>query len=92
MSYTSHYGEKNSGSAYEKNFGLAYETEYLLAGKAKDIDNLKAVAGQILAIRGGANLIALMQDEGKNNMYRYWRFPWHPYWEYRKQRKYWKNC
>ena len=65
MSYTSHYGEKNSGSAYEKNFGLAYETEYLLAGKAKDIDNLKAVAGQILAIRGGANLIALMQDEGK---------------------------
>ena len=65
MSYTGHYGEKNSGSAYEKNFGLAYETEYLLAGKAKDIDNLKAVAGQILAIRGGANLIALMQDEGK---------------------------
>ena len=65
MSYTGHYGEENSGSAYEKNFGLAYETEYLLAGKAKDIDNLKAVAGQILAIRGGANLIALMQDEGK---------------------------
>ena len=65
MSYTGHYGEENSGSAYEKNFGLEYETEYLLAGKAKDIDNLKAVAGQILAIRGGANLIALMQDEGK---------------------------
>lgn len=65
MSYTGHYGEENSGSAYEKNFGLVYETEYLLAGKAKDIDNLKAVAGQILAIRGGANLIALMQDEGK---------------------------
>lgn len=65
MSYTGHYGEENSGSAYEKNFGLAYETEYLLAGKTKDIDNLKAVAGQILAIRGGANLIALMQDEGK---------------------------
>lgn len=65
MSYTGHYGEENSGSAYEKKFGLAYETEYLLAGKAKDIDNLKAVAGQILAIRGGANLIALMQDEGK---------------------------
>ena len=65
MSYTGHYGEESSGSAYEKNFGLAYETEYLLAGKAKDIDNLKAVAGQILAIRGGANLIALMQDEGK---------------------------
>lgn len=65
MSYTGHYGEENSGSAYEKNFGLAYETEYLLAGKAKDTDNLKAVAGQILAIRGGANLIALMQDEGK---------------------------
>ena len=56
---------KNSGVAYDKNFGLAYETEYLLAGKAKDIDNLKAAAGQILAIRGGANLIALMQDEGK---------------------------
>lgn len=65
MSYTGHYGEENSGSAYEKKFGLEYETEYLLAGKAKDIDNLKAVAGQILAIRGGANLIALMQDEGK---------------------------
>lgn len=65
MSYTGHYGEENSGSAYEKNSGLAYETEYLLTGKAKDIDNLKAVAGQILAIRGGANLIALMQDEGK---------------------------
>lgn len=65
MSYTGHYGEENSGSAYEKNFGLVYETEYLLAGKAKDIDNLKAVAGQILAIRGGANLIALMQDEDK---------------------------
>lgn len=65
MSYTGHYGEENSGSTYEKKFGLEYETEYLLAGKAKDIDNLKAVAGQILAIRGGANLIALMQDEGK---------------------------
>ena len=65
MSHTGHYGEENSGSTYEKKFGLAYETEYLLAGKAKDIDNLKAVAGQILAIRGGANLIALMQDEGK---------------------------
>ncbi len=59
MSYTGHYGEA------KENSGLAYETEYLLVGKAKDIDNLKTVAGQILAIRGGANLIALMQDEGK---------------------------
>ncbi len=59
MSYTGCYGK------VKENFGLAYEKEYLLAGKAKDIDNLKAVAGQILAIRGGANLIALMQDEGK---------------------------
>ena len=59
MSYTDHYGKA------KENSGLAYETEYLLTGKAKDIDNLKAVAGQILAIRGGANLIALMQDEGK---------------------------
>lgn len=67
MSYTGHYGEakENSELTYDKNSGLAYETEYLLVGKAKDIDNLKAVAGQILAIRGGANLIALMQDEGK---------------------------
>ena len=67
MSYTDHYGnaKENSGLTYDKNSGVAYETEYLLAGKAKDIDNLKAVAGQILAIRGGANLIALMQDEGK---------------------------
>lgn len=59
MSYTGHYGKT------KENSGLAYETEYLLAGKAKDIDNLKAVAGQILAIRGGANLLSLMQDEGK---------------------------
>lgn len=59
MSYTGCYGKA------KENSGLAYETEYLLAGRAKDIDNLKAVAGQILAIRGGANLIALMQDEGK---------------------------
>lgn len=59
MSYTGRYGKA------KENSGLVYETEYLLAGKAKDIDNLKAVAGQILAIRGGANLIALMQDEGK---------------------------
>lgn len=59
MSYTGRYGKA------KENSGLAYETEYLLAGKAKDIDNLKAAAGQILAIRGGANLIALMQDEGK---------------------------
>lgn len=67
MSYTGCYGKakENSGLACEKNFGLAYETEYLLAGKARDIDNLKAVAGRILAIRGGANLIAIMQDEGK---------------------------
>ena len=38
---------------------LQYETEYLIAGKASDRENLKAVANRILGLRFLANYVYL---------------------------------
>lgn len=45
--------------------GLQYETEYLIAGQDSDRANLAAVAGELLLLRGAANLAFLLTDEAK---------------------------
>lgn len=44
---------------------LDYEQEYLLAGKAKDKDNLKAAVNKIIFIRTVSNFMYLMTDGAK---------------------------
>jgi len=44
-----------------------YEMEYLIAGKAKDADNLKSVINRLLLMREGVNYVYLLHDAGKNN-------------------------
>lgn len=43
----------------------AYETEYILYGHAGDRENLAAVAGRLLAVREGMNLIHILSDSSK---------------------------
>lgn len=43
----------------------AYETEYILYGHAGDRENLAAVAGRLLAMREGMNLIHILSDASK---------------------------
>lgn len=45
--------------------GLAYQMEYIVAGKNNDRDNLLSVAEQLLVIREGVNVAALMADPVK---------------------------
>lgn len=44
---------------------LDLEKEYLLCGKASDRENLKAVVGELLLIREGANFLYLQTDAAK---------------------------
>lgn len=44
---------------------LAYQIEYMIGGKYKDKDNLKAIAEQLLLIREGVNLASLVGDPVK---------------------------
>lgn len=48
---------------YDK--AISYELEYLIGGEASDIENLKTVVTQLLAIREAANLLYLMTDASK---------------------------
>lgn len=49
----------------EDNTRLDYEIEYILVGKEADMDNLKGVVLRLLAMREVANVLHLMNDEGK---------------------------
>ena len=44
---------------------LKYQTEYILGGKTGDIENLKSVAGRLLLIREGVNMVHLVSDGTK---------------------------
>lgn len=44
---------------------LKYQTEYILGGKTGDIENLKSVAGRLLLIREGVNIVHLVSDGTK---------------------------
>lgn len=44
---------------------LQYELEYLIAGKASDVENLKAIVDRLLIMRLGANFIYLNTDQEK---------------------------
>lgn len=45
--------------------GLHYQTEYLIKGKYRDMDNLRAVAKELLLIREGVNVASLLGDPAK---------------------------
>ena len=45
---------------------LDYELEYIIMGKSKDFDNLKAIVIRILLIRTIMNVISLMSDAKRN--------------------------
>lgn len=49
----------------KENRAMNYELEYLLAGKAKDSDNLRTVIGELLAIREVLNMASLMASPEK---------------------------
>ena len=49
----------------KENRALDYELEYLIGGKNKDADNLKAAINRIILIREGLNLLYLSNDETK---------------------------
>ncbi|MCF0142177.1 MAG: hypothetical protein HUJ75_02240 [Parasporobacterium sp.] len=52
-------------TAPKENTALAYEAEYVIGGQKSDADNLSAVAGEIVLLRTGLNLISLLKDSGK---------------------------
>ncbi len=58
-----HYDEKELKDALTT---LDYELEYIIMGKKKDIDNLKAIIMRILLIRTIMNVISLMSDTKRN--------------------------
>lgn len=49
----------------EKEHALNYELEYLLGGKATDIENMKVVVNQLLALREAANFLYLSSSPQK---------------------------
>ncbi len=57
--YSGHFGAEKEGSL------LKYQTEYLIAGKAKDSENLKQVVNTICGIREVANVIYLTKSPDK---------------------------
>ena len=59
MTYMANYQSEKSNRA------LSYEIEYLLAGKESDIENLKVVAYELLAIREVINFMFLVSDSEK---------------------------
>ncbi len=63
-----YFGEKcSSYGRTDKNGLLTYQLEYLLAGKAKDDENLQEVLEDILHIRLAANLTFIMSDPGRQS-------------------------
>lgn len=56
---TGRYGLPKEGGA------LAYQTEYILGGKDNDIDNLRHVVNNMLALREAANVLHILSDEQK---------------------------
>lgn len=52
-------------TAQKTNRPLCYEYEYLLSGKETDVENLKSVVNQILAIREAANFAYILSDATK---------------------------
>lgn len=59
MAYTGHYGMEKEDSYFK------YQTEYILAGKEKDLENLKSVVYQLLGIRAVANMVYIVSDKEK---------------------------
>lgn len=59
VNYLGMYTKETSGRALE------YEVEYLLGGKAKDADNLKIVAAELLAVREVLNMAAIKASPQK---------------------------
>lgn len=51
--------------AEKENSLLRYQTEYILMGKEKDVDNLRAVAEAIFVIREGANALHIIGCDDK---------------------------
>ncbi len=62
LQYTGHYGKEKENSL------LKYQAEYLVAGKAKDTENLRKVANTICGIREVANTIYLYRDKEKEKL------------------------
>lgn len=46
--------------------GLQYQIEYILKGRTNDLDNLKAVAKELLMVREGVNVASLMASPQKH--------------------------
>lgn len=61
LKYLSNYCEETEDG------GVAYELEYLIGQKASDIENLKSVVYELLAIREAANVCHIMADASKMN-------------------------
>ena len=59
LAYTRHYGEEKESGC------LQYQVEYILSGKENDLDNLKAVVYELLAIRAVADTVTLASDKEK---------------------------
>lgn len=55
----------SDASRESKGGALDYEMEYLLAGKNRDADNLKAVVNRLLLMREGMNYLYLLHDREK---------------------------
>lgn len=54
-------------TAEQENGGLQYQVEYAVAGKNSDQENLKNVAGQLLAAREAANLVHIFASPQKRS-------------------------
>lgn len=54
-----YYGQEKEGA------GLDYQVEYLIEGKGKDMENLKAVVNKLLLFREAANAAYLYRDSAK---------------------------
>jgi hypothetical protein len=62
-----HFDNFNINNQEETLKSLNYELEYIIMGKSKDYDNLKAVITRIVLIRTVLNLITLMSDSKSSN-------------------------
>lgn len=51
----------------QENGGMQYQVEYAVAGKNSDQENLKSVAGQLLAAREAANLVHIFASPQKRS-------------------------
>lgn len=63
LEHFQHYDEKELKDTLTS---LDYELEYIIMGKRKDFDNLKAIIMRILLIRTILNVISLMSDAKRN--------------------------